>query len=65
MTEQQPVNTGIRLTKEDRIVLEKAKKIISSSQRGVGVSIADAIRASLYFFVETKEAEKSAKLVEK
>ena len=51
--------TSLRLTDEDRRQIAKAQKLIAT--KGVKVTIADALKAALYFFVETKEAEKSVK----
>ena len=58
MTAKQQV-TSLALTDEDRRQIEKAKKILAT--KGMKVTLADAIKAALYFFVEQKEAEKSVK----
>jgi len=63
MTDNTQLTTSLRLTEEDKEQLAKAKKIIS--RKGLKVKTADALRAALYFFVETKEAEKSDKPTQK
>jgi hypothetical protein len=49
--------TTLKLTDEDRRTVEKAKRLIAP--KGVKVSLAQTLKAALYFFVESKEAEKS------
>jgi muramoyltetrapeptide carboxypeptidase LdcA involved in peptidoglycan recycling len=58
MTAKQKV-TSLALTDEDRRTVEKAKKILET--KGMKVTLADTLKAALYFFVEQKEAEKSVK----
>jgi ADP-ribosylglycohydrolase len=55
--------TSLKLTEEDRRTVEKARKILT--QKGMSVTITDTLKAALYFFVESKEAEKSADKVQK
>jgi len=55
--------TSLKLTEEDHLTVEKAKKLIS--KKGMRVSLTDTWKAALYFFVETKEAEKSVKPTQK
>ena len=56
MTDE-PKVTSLKLTKEDRQMVEKAKKILST--KGITITLADTLKAALYFFVEQKEADKS------
>ena len=63
MADNTQLTTSLRLTEEDKEQLAKAKKLIA--RKGLTVKTADALRAALYFFVETKEAEKSVKKEQK
>ncbi len=55
MTDSNQSATSIRLNEKDRSMLIKAKRILES--KGMRITIADAFRAALYFFVEHKEKE--------
>lgn len=57
MTDKSARVTSLKLTEEDRRAIEKAKKILAP--KGMRVSLADALRAALHFYVEQKEADKS------